>query len=322
MRTVIFLVFVSIQTAGVFSLVQTAFSNDLQISFENEVAGISPDMTLLPKTVGSLDKPANKNSKAGATSKVNRFASAGFISNNMVPIGTVLKIVNDQRLATTGPELVFVDIGRRQGLEVGDKFTAYSAERFIYHPVLSPNHKKEEIEKYQRRVGFGRKQLGSHPGKPLGYRIEIRGILEITEVGSTTSYAKVLKAYEDIKPGELLLPYQENSESSDHVKNIDKSIEGYIVATKMDRIGVGVADIVYIDKGWDDDIRPGDHFEVYRIPEIEEKIWNKREPRKTLLLPYVLGELKVVGTQKNTATAIVVKSNYDMHVGNKIRYQP
>ena len=40
---------------------------------------------------------------------------------------------------------------------------------------------------------------------------------------------------------------------------------------------------------------------------------------KTLLLPNVLGELKIVKTDIKTATAVIVQNNYDMHVGNKIR---
>ena len=71
----------------------------------------------------------------------------------------------------------------------------------------------------------------------------------------------------------------------------NKFLEGYIVATKLDKMGVGITDIVYIDKGWEHGVHAGDVFEVYYIPEIEKK----------------------------TATAVIVQNNYDMHVGNKIR---
>ena len=149
----------------------------------------------------------------------------------------------------------------------------------------------------------------------------IHGVLEVTEVGDTTSYANVLMAYDEINLGAFLTPYQEVVEplSANSGKNF---MEGYIVATKLDKIGVAITDIVYIDKGWEDGVHAGDVFEVYHIPEIEKKTWYQIGSiglEKTHLLPDVLGELKIVKTEKKTATAVIVQNNYDIHVGNKIR---
>ena len=148
MRIAIFLVFILIQAVGNFP--QTVWSEDLQISLENEVAGITSGMTLLPHATGNLDQPDTKTEKswnshskhvtdialAESRKKLHTdpYASAGFISNNMVPVGRVLKFF-DNKLAATGPEKFFIDIGRQQGLEIGDKFTVYSKEKVIYHPV-------------------------------------------------------------------------------------------------------------------------------------------------------------------------------------------
>jgi hypothetical protein len=335
MRIAILFIFVSILAATNFTWVQTAIGNDLQISFENEVAGIASGMTLLPHATGNLDQPDTETGKSWNSHSIHvssialaesreklhadPFASAGFISNNMVPVGKVLKFF-DNKLVTTGPERLFIDIGRQQGLELGDKFTVYSQERIIYHPVHGLN--KKELWRYERpRTGFPHNELWSSTGKPLGYRIMIRGVLEVTEVGDTVSYANVLKAYEDIKPGELLTPYQEVVEPLS-ANSGNKFLEGYIVATKMDKIGVGVTDIVYIDKGWEDGVHAGDVFEAYHIPKIEKKTWYQIGSiglEKTHLLPDVLGELKIVKTEKKTATAVIVQNNYDMQVGNKIR---
>ncbi|MBC8284776.1 MAG: hypothetical protein H8E32_13250 [Nitrospinae bacterium] len=336
MRIAIFLIFISIQAAGIISGTKVAIGNDLQISFESEVAGITPEMTILPLKKGNLDQPnskiakawdsnsnhANRNSVSISESReklpVDLYASAGFISNKMTPVGKVSKVF-DNKLATTGPERIFIDIGRQQGLEVGDKFTVYSEGRLIYHPVIG--HKNEFRFTQPRRTGFAAKKIWSSSGKPMGNTIVIRGVLEVAEVGDTTSYARIIKAYKDIKPGELLIPYQEMIEPPSAYKN-DKFIEGYIVATKGDRIGVGITDIVYIDKGWEDGVRSGDVFEVYHIPEIVEKPWYQVKSfglKKTPLLPDVLGEIKVVSTQKHTATATIVQNNYDMHAGQKIR---
>ncbi len=336
MRISIFLIFISIQAAGIFSGTAVVFSNDLQVSFENEVAGITPGMTLIPKTTGNLDKPNPQIAKAGDSNSNHRgrtsvsvtksrkklpadlYANAGFISNKMVPVGKVAKIF-DNKLATSGPDRIFIDIGRRQGLELGDKFTVYSQERFINHPVIGI--KRSLWDSHKRKPGYAARRLWVPKGKPLGYQIRIRGVLEVVEIGDTTSYAIVLKAYEDIKPGEFLIPYQEMVEP-ELVSSGDKFVEGYIVATKQDRISVGLTNIVYIDKGWEEGVHAGQVFEVYHIPEILEKPWYQVRSfglKKTPLLPDVLGEIKVVNTQKHTATAVIVQNNYDMQVGNKIR---
>lgn len=87
----------------------------------------------------------------------------------MVPVGKVLKFF-DHKLAATGPERLFIDIVRQQGLELGDKFTVYSQERIICHPVFSSN--KKDLWKYEqpRTGGFTHNELWSSTGKPLGSR--------------------------------------------------------------------------------------------------------------------------------------------------------
>jgi hypothetical protein len=333
MRIAIFTILLSIQTIGIYP--KTVWSEDLRVSLENEVAGITSEMTLLPHTKGNLDqpdsetgKPWNSNSahasdislaKSRSKLPADPYASAGFISNNIVPVGKVLKLF-DNKLATTGPEKLFIDIGRRQGLELGDKFTVFSEERIINHPIYGL--KRDSWNNERPHTGFSHNDLwSSSTGKPLGHQIAIHGILEVTEVGSTTSYAKVLMAYDEINLGALLTPYQKVVEPLT-TNNSDNFLEGYIVATKLDKIGVGITDIVYIDKGREDGVHAGNVFEVYQIPEIEKKNWYQIESiglEKTPLLPDVLGELKIVKTEKRTATAVIVQNNYDIHVGNKIR---
>ena len=76
----------------------------------------------------------------------------------------------------------------------------------------------------------------------------IHGELEVIEVGDTTSYTNVLMACDEINLGALLTPYQEVTEPLS-ANSGNKFFEGYIVATKLDKMGVGITDIVCIDKG-------------------------------------------------------------------------
>ena len=77
-------------------------------------------------------------------------------------------------------------------MELGDKFTVYSKERIIYHPVYGS---KRQIRKYERpRADFAHNGLLPSTGEPLGSQIMIHGVLEVIEVGDTTSYTNVLMA--------------------------------------------------------------------------------------------------------------------------------
>jgi hypothetical protein len=351
MRISLGFLFVLILHAGA-SGVLPAWGNDLKVTLENEVAGITPDMELLASEKGTLLGNRNpgmmaasgkysylkEDAKVGGsyfsqkTKSVEekKYANAGFIASSLVPVGTVVKLF-EQKLGTSGPDEFFVDIGKRQGIEKGDRFTVYSLDRFIYHPVL-PGRGEEKLEEYTRRTGYERKDLKSHPGKPMGHRVLIHGVIEITQPGDKFSYARVLKSYESVEPGHLLTPYKKFEVQPSAFSQTDKSIEGYIVASKGDKIGIMYDDYIYIDKGWEDQVRPGDYFEVYSMPYIEDGIWGKVDPKhenvwgnlkpeKTLLLPFMLGEIKVIATQKKTATAIVVKSKIDMEIGNSIRFK-
>jgi hypothetical protein len=332
-------VFVLILNGSAF-VVQPVWGSDLRVTLENEVAGVTPGMEILHSRKGELldngsgemlaNSGSYSNSKNPSTAKSpdylarkkisaeKKYASAGFISSDLVPVGKVTKLF-DAKMGTTGPDEIFVDIGKRQGIEKGDRFTVYSLDRYIFHPVLREGI-FDKLGEYTRREGYEHK-IVPHPGKPVGHRVLILGMIEITELGDEVSYARVEKAYDRIETGQLLTPYKKFEDRSSSFSEVDKSIEGYIVASKGDRIGISNGDFVYIDKGWEDQVRPGDHFEVYRVPNVDDNVWYKFGFGKKPLLPYVQGEIKIIDTQKKTATAIVVKSGIDMVIGNSIRFK-
>lgn len=331
--------FVSILNGGAF-VVQPVWGDDLKATFENEVAGITPGMEILPSGKGVLLGNGNRELVANSGSYPNfnnpskakspdysarkkitaekKYASAGFIISDLVPVGTITNLFED-KLGTTGPDEIFVDIGKRQGIEKGDRFTVYSLDRYIYHPVLRGGM-FEKLGEYTRRTGYEHKMV-PHPGKPVGHRVMIQGVVEITELGDEISSARVVKAYESIEAGHLLTPYKKYEDKTSTFSETDKSIEGYIVASKGDKIGISEGDFIYIDKGWENEVRPGDRFEVYSIPVVDDNVWYKFGFGKKPLLPYVRGEIKIIDTQKKTATAIVVKSRIDMVIGDQIRFK-
>ncbi|MBT3366477.1 MAG: hypothetical protein HN472_00550 [Nitrospina sp.] len=346
------LFFVPVLFSGAWG-VQSAWGEDLKVTLEHEVAGITPEMKILPYEKGTLLANSGSQSYPKTDSKAKtsyyssdrksvrekKYANAGYITPGLDPVGKVAKLF-EQKLGSSGPDEVYVDIGKRQGIEKGDRFTVYTLDRYIYHPVL-PGRKYERLEEFTqaefgRRIGHSSREFADQPpGKPIGHRVLIHGVLEITEAGEKYSSARAVKSYESIEIGNLLMPYQKFEDQTSLSSETNKSIEGFIIATKRDKIAIGHDHIIYIDKGWEDEVRPGDKFEVYTVPTIDENTWyqifeKSNEPifpslekrDKTPLLPFVLGEIKVIATQKKTATAIVVKSNIEMGIGNPIRFKP
>ena len=244
------ILFVSILQGGVF-VVQPAWGNDQKATFENEVAGVTPGMEILPSGKGILSENENREMVADSGSYPNfknpaiakspeysarkkntterKYANAGFISSDIVPVGKVTKLFED-KLGTSGPDEIFVDIGKRQGIEKGDRFTVYALDRYIYHPVLREGM-FDKLGEYTRRTGYEHRMI-PHPGKPVGHRVMIQGVVEITELGDEVSYARVVTAYDSIETGHLLTPYKKFEDRTSVFSETDKSIEGYIVASK------------------------------------------------------------------------------------------
>jgi hypothetical protein len=63
--------------------------------------------------------------------------------------------------------------------------------------------------------------------------------------------------------------------------------------------------VVYIDRGAEDDVYPGDLFTIYRM---------NRDGRP----PIVLGELAVLSSRNRTAVAKILESRYPIYAGDRL----
>ncbi|MFN7942505.1 MAG: LysM peptidoglycan-binding domain-containing protein [Thermoanaerobaculia bacterium] len=78
-----------------------------------------------------------------------------------------------------------------------------------------------------------------------------------------------------------------------------------IVATASGVVSVGQDHVVFIDRGGDDDVAPGDVFTIYR-------------PNRADLPPVVLGELAVLSVQRHTALAKILESRQTIYIGDRL----
>ncbi len=147
------------------------------------------------------------------------------------------------------------------------------------------------------------KSLGkiSHPvtGEFIGYLIELTGMVEV--VGEEAGYTKVkiLRSFSEIDIGSPLDEYYP-IEAYPLVKVEAPEVHGTIVAAKDLRLVNGVLDVVYIDRGLVDGIKPGNVFTVI----------SSQKPNRPI------GRIQVIATKQNTAVAMIIKGEQEITRGD------
>ncbi len=140
-----------------------------------------------------------------------------------------------------------------------------------------------------------------HPetGDEMGYLIEITGILKI--VGQEAGYTKavVVKSFSEINVGDRLDDYHE-IEPVPLIYAKGPDVHGSIVAARALKTMTGRLDIVYIDRGAKDGLRPGDVLTII----------SSAPPRRPI------GQIQILNTRETTSTALVVDSKIEIKIGD------
>ena len=259
-----------------------------------EVAQLSPGRVQIYE--GEADRP--KESKLQFSE--NKLKQSGFIVPASSPVGTIIKNFSNYNMFSIG-EIVYVDIGAERGAKKGDMFTIFSKGRPVLHPVLKGS-KKIGISNYERPLAQPSPIYNTLAGKLVGHLVDPLGTLEIIESQQGSSKAIVREAYAGINNGDYITPY-EKPNTPPRLPNAkgDENLEGYVVAYLLEHSMGGLNDIVYIDRGSNDNVKPGDRFEVFVTPVTKEEHWNQfKEMPETPMIPHVVAELQVLDTRKET----------------------
>jgi hypothetical protein len=78
-----------------------------------------------------------------------------------------------------------------------------------------------------------------------------------------------------------------------------------IIWSKDDIVSLGEDHVVFIDRGADADVTPGDVYTIYRL-------------NRPGLPPVVLGELAVLSVHSKSSVAKIVRSRYEIFVGDRL----
>ncbi len=133
----------------------------------------------------------------------------------------------------------------------------------------------------------------------MGYIIEITGILKI--VGQEAGYTKaeVVKSFSEINIGDRLDEYYE-IEPVPMIYTKGPDVHGTIVAARSLRTITGRLDIVYLDRGARDGLKPGDVLTIV----------SSAPPKRPI------GQVQVLDTKDHTSTAMVIDSKIEIRQGD------
>jgi chemotaxis protein MotB len=202
--------------------------------------------------------------------------SSGSIQQSTPKDGYVNVITGDNQ--TTGDRMIsgirdvlYLRLKNPGDVALGDLFTIYKRPRKVFHPTT---------------------------GQYMGYLVNRLAVVEVTQVDNDLTTVKVVRAYAAISPGDPVMKFvfPTNEEASGGQPSVS-DVAGRIVEfqSNMGTMNlVAQRNVVYLDRGREDGIRPGDRMEIVRS--------GGNLPQRTV------GGLKVLSIEDRTATALITRS--------------
>jgi peptidoglycan-associated lipoprotein len=280
-----------------------------------EVAQLAPEHVQILE--GVIEDP--NESRVQFTER--KLRQAGYIIPESSHKGIILKNLGDHDSFSTG-EIVYLDLGTEHAMTKGKLLTIFSKSRLILHPIIK-GREKEGIPDYQRPLAEPYPMYFSKWGKRIGNLVEPLGYLEIIEAIPGSSKAIVRESYNPIHNGDFVAPYEKMDAPprSPEAKG-ELNIRGHVIAFQREHYLGGLDDYIFIDKGTNDQVIPGDRFEVYITPTKGNDRWYEVDSTGKPMIPHVIAEIQVLDTQRETATGIVVSGMRSIPLGAAIRYKP
>ena len=196
--------------------------------------------------------------------------------------------VDTVKYKMTAGDIVYLDGGRAAGLSPGMQFTAVAPGKVIRHPVSQD---------------------------PLGRQYNYTGRVRVLSVQDDSAIAEIVQSCDGITVGMPLKAFEPEPiplARRGQVRPVSQptsadALDGapVIVSSPVDLVSLGQDHVVFIDRGEEDEVLPGDIFTIYRMNRATQP-------------PVVLGELAVLSVRAHTAIAKILESRYPVYVGDRL----
>lgn len=215
---------------------------------------------------------------------------------------------------------------RRQLEESGRIAASFEEKRLLSHldKVYArfrhePSVKVGEVYAIYRSEGPVR-----HPrsGEVLGYKTLILGQGKVTRIDDRAATLVITASYDTIERGDYLGPWSERLVKPVQVRPNQATLEGFIVGTHPSILTMlGEYNVVYLDKGKADGVEEGNTFRVVRSGDPTRSVavgptWDRSLP------PEVVGTLVVYDVKEHVSSALVMRSLFELTVGDRIEMRP
>ena len=213
--------------------------------------------------------------------------SSGSIQQSTPQDGFVNVITGDNQ--TTGDHMIlgsrdvlYLRLKNSGDVAPGDLFTIYRRAHKVFHPTT---------------------------GQYLGHLVNRLAVVQVSQIDKDLTTVQIMRAYAAVSPGDPVMKFVFPTDEGTAVDQPTAGdVEGRVVDSQSN-MGimnlVAQRNIVYLDRGREDGIRPGDRMDVIRS--------GGTLPQR------VVGELKILSMEDRTATALITKSVSRILKGDRFR---
>ncbi len=195
---------------------------------------------------------------------------------------------NSNKFGLSVGDIAYIDGGRADGLSPGDLLTAVRPREMVAHPRSK---------------------------KPMGQYYHYEGRLRVLSVQDSTAIAEIVMACDMVRSNSMLKVFEPEPVPLRRLTPMrpvnypapDEEIaEGAsIVYARDTAFSLGSGHLVFIDRGSEDDVAPGDIYTVYR----------QTRPGVPAV---VLGEVAVLSSHRRTSLARILSSRYTVYIGDTL----
>ena len=213
--------------------------------------------------------------------------SSGSIQRSTPQDGFVNVITGDNQ--TTGDHMIlgsrdvlYLRLKNPGDVATGDLFTIYKRTHKVFHPTT---------------------------GQYMGHLVNRLAVVQVTQIDKDLTTVQIMRAYATVSPGDPVMKFMPPTDEGAAVDQLSLGdVEGRVVEFQSN-MGimnlVAQRNVVYLDRGREDGIRPGDRMDVVRS--------GGGLPQR------VVGELKILSMEDRTATALITKSTSRILKGDRFR---
>jgi hypothetical protein len=254
---------------------------------EKIVEAQAPALETETESLPPSEEPQELEQELGPLS-YSRVDQVGFIREIPVaPHGKIFKVRGIKEMIATD-DIVYITQEGDQSLVPGKLYTIYRTPNKVW------DRKTEEY---------------------IGTQHHLLGIVEITQVEAAYTIGKVVRAYTNIRTGDLLMPYERRTTKIPRRK-APQGLTGEIIMAEQQNLIIGDHVIAFINRGRRDGVEVGHVFDVY----YQESGQVKRRSRdKIALHPVVFGEFMVLLTEETTSTVYITNAQQNISPGTKFR---